>query len=231
MALIVLPGGEQRSGSIGGTVFSRNRFGAYIRNRSMPVNPQSGLQTAVRNIVRGLAIAWNTELTVAHRNAWLDYAENVPWTNHLGQQVYLTGLNHFIRSNTPRLQAGAPRIDDGPSYWNLAAAEGLLTGSASEATQLVSVGFASGAAWIDEDGAYQIVYMGIPQNASRGFFNGPWRLLVAIPGNSTTPPSSPVTATAPYPVSEAQKVWIRSRISRADGRLSEFARDDFLVAA
>ena len=45
------------SGSVGGTVFSRNKGGAYMRNRSIPVNPQSAAQVVVRAAMAFLTAA------------------------------------------------------------------------------------------------------------------------------------------------------------------------------
>ena len=58
MALIRYAEGQQRSGSIGASVYSHNRYGAYIRARSVPVNPNTDRQVAIRNAIRALTIAW-----------------------------------------------------------------------------------------------------------------------------------------------------------------------------
>ena len=231
MALVVLPEGQQRSGSIGGTVWSRNRFGAYIRNRSVPVNPNTDRQVAVRNIVRALTIAWQNTLTSAQRAAWNVYASNVVWLNRLGQSVNLTGLNHFIRSNTPRAQNAATQVDDGPVIFNLATAELALVVTASEATQQVSIAFDNAAAWANETDAHQFAYGGLPQNGGINFFGGPWRLIGSIDGDDITPPVSPAVVDYPFPFAEGQRLWVRTRVTRLDGRLSEFAQTNFLAGA
>lgn len=229
--LIVLPGGTQMSGSEGGTVYSRNRFGAYRRNRSDPVNPNTDRQVTVRNIVRSLTIAWQNTLTQLQRDAWDVYGANIDWMNHLGQSVKLTGLNHYIRSNTPRLQASMARVDDGPVIFNLATAELALACTASEATQQGSITFDPTAPWGSEDGAAEIFYGGLPKNGSIKFFGGPWRLIGPTLGDSGVPPVSPALVNWPFPFAEGNRLWLRSRITRADGRLSEFARVNFLAAA
>ena len=230
-ALVVLPEGQQRSGSIGGTVWSHNSSGAYIRNRSVPVNPNTDRQVAARNFVKALAIAWNNTLTQAQRDAWNVYAANVTWLNALGQTIALTGLNHYIRSNTPRLQCELARVDDAPTIFNIAAAEQNLGATASEATQVVAITFDDTAAWAGETGGFQIFSMGIPQNASIKYFGGPWRIMCCSLGQDAGngEPSSPLDCPAPWVFAEAQRIWVRSRIGRADGRLSEFARVNFLA--
>jgi len=231
MALVVLPEGTQISGSAGGTTWSHNRFGAYKRNRSVPVNPNTDRQVAIRNLTRALSIAWATELTQAQRDAWELYAANVSWVNKLGQSVLLTGLNHFVRSNASRQQAGLARVDAGPVIFTLAPAELALVVTASEATQLLSVVYDDALDWCDEDGAFQSVFMGLPKNGCIKFFGGPWRFADVIEGDSVTPPTSPASIAVPFPIAEGQRIWVQTRIGFADGRLSEFARYNFLVAA
>lgn len=231
MALIRFAEGQQRSGSSGGTVFSRNRFGAYIRARSVPVNPNTERQVAARNLTRNLAIAWQTELTQLQRDLWDVVADLIDWQNALGESVSLTGINWYIRTNAARMQGGLPRVDDASGVLALAQAESALGVTASAATQLLSVSFDDSKTWAQEDDAAQLVHMGIPQSPARKFFNGPWRFAGVILGDNLLPPTSPQDIVASFPFQEAQRIWVKTRICRADGRLSDFAQVDFLGAA
>lgn len=229
MALVVLAEGQQRSGSIGGTVWSHNSSGAYIRARSIPVNPNTARQVAVRNAVRAITIAWATVLTQLQRDAWDVYAANVSWVNKLGQTINLTGLNHYVRSNTPRLQNGIARVDVAPVIFNIATAELELAATASEATQDLTINGDGAAAWVGEADAWQFMFMGLPQNGSIKFFGGPYRQVTAVPGAG--PPPFPVIIGAAFPFAEGQRIWVKTRIARGDGRLSEFAEVNFLAIA
>ena len=231
MALIVFPEGQQRSGKAGGSVYSHNRSGPYIRNRAIPVNPNTSRQVAVRNAMRALTIAWDISLTPAQRAAWDVFGANLSWKNRVGASIFLTGLNHFVRANSPLLINGFARIDAAPTTYLLAAAESALVVTASEATQDASIAFDDTADWCSEDGAYQFVYGGLPVNASKKFFGGPYRLLGVIEGDSITPITSPQVLAWPFPFAEGNRLWCRTRVSRADGRLSEFAETNFLGAA
>jgi len=231
MAVVRYPAGEQRSGSTGGVVYSRNRFGAYIRARSVPVNPNTDRQAQVRVVLRNLAIYWNSVLTQLQRDAWEVYASSTVWLNALGEECRLTGLNHYIRTNTAMAQAGGARLDAAPVIGGLAPAEWSLGGSASEATQDVSVTFDDADVWCDEDGAYQLVYVGIPKKASIKYFGGPYRFAGVIEGDSVSPPTSPEAIASPWPIAEGQRLWVRTRVLKSDGRLSEFALCNFLCSA
>ena len=231
MALVVLPEGQQRSGKQGGIVWSHNAGGPYVRNRAIPTNPNTARQVAVRNAVRAITIAWQTVLSQAQRDAWDVYGAAVNWVNRLGQSINLTGLNHFVRSNTPRVVSAIPRIDQAPALQNIGTAELELAATASEATQDLTINGQDPVddPWIGIAGAWSFYYMGLPQNASRKFFKGPFRFLTAVPGAG--PPPFPVVIAASFPFQEGHRIWIRNRIARSDGRLSEFAEVNFLGAA
>lgn len=228
-ALIVLPEGQQRSGKQGGMVWSHNAAGPYVRNRAIPVNPNSDAQVAVRNAITQIAIAWSQTLTQVQRDAWDAYGLHINWTNRLGQSINLKGLAHFIRCNVPRVTNGIARIDAAPALFELAEADTALSASASEATQQITVNGDGAHAWIGEADAWCFVYMGLPQNASRKFFGSPYRLLSAIPGAG--PPPWPAIINTVWPFAVDQRIWIRTRIARGDGRLSEFAQTNFLSLA
>lgn len=221
--------GQQRSGRLGATIASHNAGGAYLRAGSIPVNPNTDRQVAVRNAVRALSIAWQNTLTQVQRDAWDIYASNVGWFDVLGQRITLKGLNHYSRSNVARLVSGIASIDDAPNIFNIGTAEKALAVSASEATQQLTINGDGTMAWIGEANAWQFVYAGMPQNPSIKFFGGPYRLVVAIPGAG--PPPWPATPASPWVFADGQRMWVRTRIARGDGRLSDFAQVNFLCAA
>jgi hypothetical protein len=232
MALIKYGGGvTEMSGKMGGNVFSRNRYGAYVRKLTTPVNPASDRQVIARARVSSMADRWNNTLTEAQRVSWNVYAAAVSVLNRLGDSIYLTGFNHYIRSNCAILACGGTIVDDGPAILLLPGQDPAFAVTASAATQLVSVAFDDALDWLDEDGGYMSVQMGTPKLTSVNFFAGPWRFMDAIEGDSVTPPTTPTTMTAPWTITEDQKIWCQARIIRADGRISNFFRDSTPVAA
>lgn len=230
MALVVLPGGEQRSGKLGSWVYSHNAAGTYVRAKGSPVNPNTSRQVSVRSILQALSIAWTNDLTYAQRQAWINYALNVNMSQTYGWK-YISGIAQYVRTNASRLQAGLARIDDAPTTFSLAPAEGSLGASGSEATQQVSITWPGAPLWAETTGSYMAVFVGLPQNPSREFFNGPWRFAGALLGDTTTPLTSPQLVTTPYPIAEGQRIWVRTRVGYDDGRLSFFGQADFLCAA
>ena len=219
------------SGSIGGTTYSHNRYGQYMRGRVVPVNPNSERQDAVRAVFADLAQRWLSTLTTAQRAAWNNYGANVAVKDKLGQDIYLSGLNHYIRSNTALIQAGLTRVDIGPTVFTLPETDPALDAGASEATQNLAVVFDDGLDWVDIDEAALLVHVGLPQNPTINFFGGPYRYAGKIEGDSITPPTTPATVGSPFTIAEDQKIFVRARIVLADGRLSNFFECTFLCAS
>lgn len=207
------------SGSFGGTTVSRNRYGMYMRSRVTPVNPSSSFQAAVRAVFAQMIDAWTTVLTDAEREAWSTYAANVPVVGTLGEQQFLTGQNHYVRSNSARIQGGFARIDAAPAVFDLGSViQPGFTPDASNGS--TSVSFDDSDAWANEAGGGLLVYQGIPQNASRTFYKGPWRYIGSVVGATPTPPITPAVMNSPYTLAENQQLWFYVRALRADGRLT-----------
>lgn len=222
MALI-LPGSGVADirGSIGGTTYSRNRYGNYARNRTIPVNPNTPLQQQIRSAISVARDAWFNTLTAAQRSDWGVYAANVAMTNRLGSTIYLTGFNHFCRSALAAIYNGIDVVTDAPVEYALPPQDETFAIVASEATQTVAVTFDEGAAWVGEDDAYMLIYTSRPQNPTVNFFKGPYQLAGSIAGNSSTPPTTGATVNSPFTFAAGQKLFAQARIMRADGRLSE----------
>ncbi len=219
------------SGSQGGITASHNRFGPYLRSRTVPVNPNSSRQQAARTNFSAAAEFWSNTLTQLQRDAWNQYAAAIAWVGSLGQTVYLTGFNMFIRSMTATLASGLPDVADGPTILTLPESDPTFSVSISEATQLITVTFDEALAWVDEDDAGFAVSMGSPKGAGRQFLGGPFRLGSTLLGDGTTPLTTPQTMTAPFLVAENQKVDVFARIIRADGRVSAPFWDSAIIAA
>jgi len=219
------------SGKVGGSVYSRNRYGAYVRNWAKPVNPNSSAQQKVRADMGALVSDWFNELTVAQRASWAVYAAAVNFVNRLGETITLTGFNHYIRSNIARLSNSMTRISAGPTELILPPTDSEFNVALSEVSQEVSVTFDDSAVWCSQDSAYMSIHQGIPQNSARMFFGGHMRRIGKISGSSGSPITSPQTVALSFPVAVSQKDWIQGRIQLADGRLSATFRDDAIVGA
>ena len=232
MALIRFGGGiVQMLGSIGGTTFARNASGNYARARTTPVNPNTIYQQSSRAAITVLTERWRETLTDIQRTAWATYANAVSMTNRLGESINLSGFNHYIRSNALLAKLGLTIVDAGPTELAIPAMDPTFAITASEATDEISVAFDDTLEWLDEDGGYMFVSQGVPQNATRNFFAGPYRHMASIDGDSVTPPTTPDAQASVFTLIETQKVWCEARILRADGRLSNKMLASCIIAA
>jgi len=211
----------QMSGSIAGVTHARNRFGNYIRPRTKPVNPRSNRQSTVRNIVKMLTAYWSTAaMSDTERGAWATYAAAIPFKNRLGENMYITGFNHFIRSNIARITAGSTLIESGPSTLSLPGGDDTIAVTGDSGGQLLTIAFDDTKDWCSETGAFMSINMGQPQLHTRNFFGGPFRNAGALVGNAGVPLTSPQTMAVPFSLVTGQKVWVNARIILADGRCS-----------
>lgn len=210
------------SGSLGGITGSHNRGGIYLRARTIPTNPASAQQVAMRNIMAQLTPAWGQQLSFSQQNAWNTYGDNVPVVDALGESRNLTGQQWFIAANAPRLQAGLARVDNGPTIYDRgdAVIGNNPISDASEAAGTYDITFTGSDDWVSEDGAALLVYSARPVGPGVRFFKGPYRYADAVLGDSSTPPSSPATITSPFAIVEGAFTHVQLRVSRADGRLS-----------
>lgn len=222
---------DQAAGSYGGVTASHNRFGQYFRQRSIPVNPSSSRQQAVRNVFAALASYWSESLTQAQRDAWNLYGSTVEMLNRLGDPVYLTGFNHFIRSNSAILQAGGLQVNAGPTTMVLPQTDPTAVATVTETSQQISLAFDNALAWANEDGGHLVVLMSSPKAQGVEFLDGPMRYAGVIDGDAVTAPTSPAVISVPFAVAEDQNGQVQCRIARADGRLSTPFRDTFAVGA
>jgi len=124
------------SGSINGTVYSRNRFSAYTRNRTNPSNPQSEMQTISRSILSALASAWK-ELTDAERSQWDSAGDLYTFSNNVDGTYHPTGFQLYQTQNINlMLQTTAPTDTPLPlgSYGNITGYGALIDISAGTFT-------------------------------------------------------------------------------------------------
>jgi len=151
--------------------------------------------------------------------------------NRLGESIFLTGFNHFLRSNIPLAQAGEANVLAGPTTFELPITDLTFSIGISAAAQTIVLNFDDTADWCDEDGAHMLIYQGSPQNPQRNFFAGPWRYAGKLSGDTVTPPVTTDTVNCSFVATESQKVWVYARILRADGRMSQPFRADVAVSA
>lgn len=232
-ALIKTGGGiSEIRGSIGGTVFSRGRYGAIARNRSIPVQPNSQRQIISR-LIFGYAMELWRSMTDAQRESWNTYAAGVAMVNRIGETMYLSGQNQFLRTNTARLGFSQPEVLTAPAILNLGETDpgASVTGVSVDAANneintsiLITEGLAPYIGATNGVG----VYVSAPSNPSTYYYGGNMIKLLYIPGSTSPGLQSPLenstTPTQTIPWQVGQQVWLGLRWFMADGRVTQLRK-------
>ncbi len=148
---------SQASGSLAGLTFSHTRGSKYVKARTTPTNPNSQRQGIVRAAMGVLSPYWGQELTQAERDAWRLYAANVPSSNALGETIHLTGQQHFMRINIPRIQIGEAILDTAPTIFDLGTFTAPTIVDITSGTQLITIAFDNGDDWAIAVGGFMIL--------------------------------------------------------------------------
>lgn len=109
---------------LNGSVFSKNRAGAFLRNKVTPSNPQTPSQAGVRSILGTLASGWRS-LTDSQRTAWNNAVESWTTTDIFGDTVTPSGFQLYVRLNGNIVNAGAAAITDPPAPTGISGATTL----------------------------------------------------------------------------------------------------------
>ena len=91
------------SGRHAGGVFSFNRGLSTFKKYTIPHQPNSPEQQAIKNRFSYLTKYWKTSLTYEQITLWNEW--NLPWTDIYGNAVLLTGINKFCICNDTLLIA------------------------------------------------------------------------------------------------------------------------------
>lgn len=208
------------SGRLQGIVASHNRGGQYFRGRTVPNNPSTGPQTAARVAMTNAVNAWTATLTEDQRLAWNAYALSNPQTDGFGDPVNIGGIGWFVRTNSARIYASLPIVEDAPILSGPAAftlSEPVFTYAAGD----IDVAFDNTDAWAAADGGALLVFTSGQQSVTRYSSRGiPLRLAAVILGDTGTPPTSPETVTPWGPFPAGTRMFVKAYALAADGRRS-----------
>lgn len=167
------------SGSYQNLTFSRNRFGQYVRGRSIPVNPSSTFQQTVRTRMAVNSSAWRG-LTSTQRNGWSDLGLQMSRTDSLGQTYALNGFEAFCSVNNNLAAAGDALLTSAPLL-------AIPTALASITPTLTSAAFSLAfTATPLPAGARVFWYLG-PQRSAGRAFEGDTRLVNVTAAAAASP--------------------------------------------
>jgi len=200
-------------GSTNGVVYSRNRSGSYMRSRVTPVNPNTPKQADARARVAACQLAYRETLTPAERTSWDFLAASMAGLNKLGDNIRLTGHNHFIQVNSLRLAAAAALITTAPAPPSHTATPVL----AITATTVIGINITQAVPDLGA-GDYIFVRVSGPWSPTKTRCYGPWQRFTYKLG----PVAGGMLIVAPAEVVLGQRWFLQARILDEIGRISVY---------
>ena len=213
---------------IGGQVASKNRAGAYLRNKVTPVNPQSVAQSNVRNRFGGISQAWRG-LTEAQRTAWNAAVQDFGRTDIFGDIRNPSGAQLHQRLNQELSLAGASLIVLPPLVGETETIS-ALSATAAAGTPALSVVF--GPSPVPANTAY--IVEATPQvSPGKSFVKNLYRRIGQIAPAATTPFDALSAYTARFGALVAgQKLFIRVKtVNLLTGITSPYMATTVIVAS
>jgi hypothetical protein len=99
---------------LNGTVFSKNKAGAYMRTKVTPVNPRTASQQANRQDLASLSASWRG-LSAVNQLSWINAAKSFPYFDIFGNSKELAGNALYVSLNKNLLAAGEAIIPAAPA--------------------------------------------------------------------------------------------------------------------
>jgi hypothetical protein len=99
---------------IAGNVFTKNRYGAMVRQKVTPRNPKTEPQSTSRSIFSAVSAQWRN-LTDIQRNAWSAFAATISAFDVFRVANVLTGQVAYVKLNTLLKSAGLPGLSEPPT--------------------------------------------------------------------------------------------------------------------
>jgi hypothetical protein len=168
-------------GKIGGQVASKNRGGAYMRNKVTPVNPQTTYQTSIRSAFTVISQTWRT-LTAAERLSFNSAVGNFSKTDIFGDIKNPSGANLHERLNLNLFNIGQPYITSAPPLGS-APITFEFTMTANSTTGAVTISSAMSI----PAGFTALVSLTTPQSAGRSFIKNQYRVVTTFTNTTTFP--------------------------------------------
>jgi hypothetical protein len=174
-----------QSGSHNGITAGHNRFGQYLRSRSIPVNPRSGAQGLARGRLSGNSSGWRL-ITANQRAGWGSLGSMMTRTDALGQTYTLQANQAYVSVNS-RLLCGLAVVADAPAYSTPAT---IATATITTTAGTLSIAYTP----TPMPAATFLAVFASPQRSAGRAFEGDFRYVLL----STAAQASPVNPLANY---------------------------------
>lgn len=167
---------------VGSQVFSKNRYGAYVRSSPLNVVSSTPAQVAVRSRFATFSTAWRS-LTQLQRDCWNNAVIDFMHTDVFGATVRPSGFDLYVKLNCNLDQVGIAPISIPPAPTMLAFIASISL-TATELGPVVTLDFDSSNLTSD----YTIVVSATaPISAGKRYVKNLLRQIAVLPWNTATP--------------------------------------------
>lgn len=194
-------------GKQNGSVFSKNRFGNYLRTKTTPINRNTSAQQGVRFNFATLSSGWRG-LTAIQRAGWRMAVDGFKKINSLADSVSLTGAQLYISLNRNLTSVQVATISTAPAPVSIdqLTTLGLV---AETTTNTIKVSF-SGENYTDQNYTLEVSPV---LSAGKEFVQNQFKLL----DRTTSGDTSPKNITSNYEAmfgqgwrtSAGSAIWVR----------------------
>lgn len=222
MAVIKFGGGiADARGSLGGTVFSRTRAGAIMRNRTKPVDPTTPAQSTRRNQFANIVSGFRN-LSVAEIESWTTFSQSLSRNNALGDSYIPQPSQIYQESNMNLALVGAAAVTTAPINKPDPPTIGETVVGGTNTAGLLTMLALNPSDPVNAD--YIIVEATLPMSASRQnvkkYFRQIFAGAYADPLVLTSAYKATFTGGGDVPVEEGQVITFRFRVIYADNGFS-----------
>lgn len=203
---------------LNGSVFARNRGGAYLRNKVTPTNPQTIAQVQARSLLTSFSQSWRA-LTQEQRAAFNAVVDQWAKTDVFGDVVNPSGSALYIRLNINISLAGGTALVTPPTPVGADALSDLSV-TADSSSSSVSLVFAPAAVPADH-----AMYVEATPNLSPGISNAnsKYRYIDTLAATTASPAALGTAYLAKFgSLVAGQKLFVRAKfINKLTGEVSQ----------
>jgi len=209
-------GAAEARNRVGGAVYSRNRYGPYIRAFASPVQPRTPGQMAQRAAFTHVSQRWRDVLTSDQRLAWSWYADQTKLCDVFGDKQPLTANAMYCRFNVMWYRLFGTTVDTAPAVPGEAPMIiATLSGTAAGGISITAFN-----PTLLEADKWVVLQCKAPTAQSRNFFNGPFMYCTNFDGDATPP----IVLVGPGAPAIGQRWWFQIRAFSAVGRTGPASR-------
>lgn len=215
-------------GKLNGSVFSKNRGGAYMRTKVTPVNPQTIAQGNVRALLTTLSQGWRS-LTEAQRLAWNSAVSAFTSTDIFGDIKTPSGINLYNKLNLNLGAIGEAPISTPPVAVGVGYLSALSLAADASASTIAATFTAEGAS----AGQTVIVEATPCLSAGKSFVKSEFRQIGTFAGDATSPQAIGAMYVAKFGAMTAdKKIFVRMKfVDKTTGVAGQYTSASTVVVA